>query len=79
MEKVIASGSHSMPTTPPSRGIDVAMLQTTRRVLDLLTKQEETSRAVEKLMSSSVDKELRIQLYLNKPHIMAYWCGRLMK
>ena len=30
-------------------------------------------------MSSSVDKELRIQLYLNKPHIMAYWCGRLMK
>ena len=44
MEKVIASGSHSMPTTTPSRGIDVAMLQATRRVLDLLTKQEETSR-----------------------------------
>ena len=33
-----------------------------RMVPELLTKQEETSKAVEKLMTSSVDQELRIQL-----------------
>ena len=77
LEKAIASGSHSMPTATPSRGIDVAVLQTAvssddtqllRRVPELFTKQEEISRAVEKLMSSSVDQELRIQLLEQATH-----------
>ena len=76
LEKAIASGSHSMPTATPSRGIEVAMLQGAssddtqllRRVPELFTKQEEISRAVEKLMSSSVDQELRIQLLEQATH-----------
>lgn len=69
LEKVFSSGSQSMPMVTHSRGFEAAMLtsssddaQLLRRVPELFTKQEEMSRAVEKLMSSSVDQELRIQL-----------------
>ena len=78
LEKVIASGSHSMPTVIPrcSIGIEVAMLQGAssedtqllRRVHELFAKQEEASRNVEKLMSSGVDQELRIQLLEQATH-----------
>ena len=72
LEKAFASGSggQSIPTITSSRRVETAippMLssndgQLLRRVPELFTKQEEMSRAVEKLMSSSVDQELRIQL-----------------
>ena len=76
LEKTIASGTQSMPTATPSRGIEAAILPTVssddgqllRRVPELFTKQEEMSRAVEKLMSSSVDQELRIQLLEQATH-----------
>ena len=75
LEKVIGSGSHSMPTVIPrcSIGIEVAMLQGAssqllRRVPELFAKQEETSRNLEKLMSSSIDQELRIQLLEQATH-----------
>ena len=76
LEKNLASGSQSMPTATPSRGIEATVLpavssddaQLLRRVPELFTKQEEMSRAVEKLMSSSVDQELRIQLLEQATH-----------
>ena len=76
LEKTIASGTQSMPMATPSRGIEAAILPTVssddgqllRRVPELFTKQEEMSRAVEKLMSSSVDQELRIQLLEQATH-----------
>ena len=58
-----------MPPAVPVRGTEVAMLsssenstQLMQRVPELINKHEELNRAVEKLMSSSVDQELRIQL-----------------
>ena len=59
----MASGGQSMPTATPSRGIEATVLppvssddaQLLRQIPELFTKQEEMSRAVEKLMSSSVD------------------------
>ena len=76
LEKTVASGTQSMPTATPSRGMEAAVLPTVssgdaqllRRVPELFTKQEEMSRAVEKLMSSSVDQELRIQLLEQATH-----------
>ena len=77
LEKALASGSQSMPTkATSSRGVESSLLQTTssddaqllRRVPELFTKQEEMTRAVEKLMSSSVDQELRIQLLEQATH-----------
>ena len=76
LENSLVSGSHLMPTAIRSRGIEVAMLQGAssddtqllRRVPELFTKQEEISRAVEKLMSSGVDQELRIQLLEQATH-----------
>ena len=70
LEKAFSSGSQPIPTITSSRGIETAIPPTLssndgqllRRVPELFTKQEEISRAVEKLMSSSVDQELRIQL-----------------
>ena len=76
LEKAFASGSQSMPTNTHSRGFEAGLsptvssddVQLLRRVPELLTKQEEMSRAVEKLMSSSVDQELRIQLLEQATH-----------
>lgn len=76
LEKALASGSHSMPTTTQSRGFEAGVLPTfssddmqlMRRVPEIFTKQEEMSRTVEKLMSSSVDQELRIQLLEQATH-----------
>ena len=71
LEKAFTSGSQSIPTITSSRGVETAIPPTLsssndgqllRRVPELFTKQEEMSRAIEKLMSSSVDQELRIQL-----------------
>ena len=72
----MASGSQSMLTATPSRGIEATMLppvssddaQLLRRVPELFTKQEEMSRAVEKLISSSIDQELHIQLLEQATH-----------
>ena len=61
LEKALASESHLMPTT-------VDDTQLLRRVPELFTKEEEMSRAVEKLMSSSADQELRIQLLEQATH-----------
>ena len=74
--QTIASGTQSMPTATPSRGIDAAVLPTVssddgqllRRVPELFTKQEEMSKAIEKLMISSVDHELRVQLLEQATH-----------
>ena len=51
-------GETAIPPTLSSSSVG----QLLRRVPELFTKQEEMSRVVEKLMSSSVDQELRIQL-----------------
>ena len=67
LEKAFASGNQSMLTTTHTRGVEATVLTTSsddvqllRRVPELFTKQEEMSRAVEKLMSSSVDQELHL-------------------
>jgi len=69
IEKTLNSGAHSMPPAVPTRGTEVALLSSSEsstsvmhRVPELITKQEELNRAVEKLMSNNVDQELRIQL-----------------
>ena len=75
LEKTLNSGAHSMPPAVPVRGTEVAMLsssensaQLMHRVPELINKHEELNRAVEKLMSSSVDQELRIQLLEQATH-----------
>ena len=75
LEKILNSGAHSMPPAVPIRGTKVTMLsssenstQLMHRVPELINKHEELNRAVEKLMSSSVDQELRIQLLEQATH-----------
>jgi len=68
LEKIVNSGTHSMPPAVPTRGLEVPMLtsensaQAMQSLPELINKHEELNRAVEKLMSSSIDQELRIQL-----------------